>query len=590
MREAAVALFRLFQSVDDENYINLKKWAEQNINNEMYVYALRLDSLYGTNTPQNSILPPFILNPRYFVNSETITKAFTMLEDLKENGKIDPATAEEDQYDEVFSAFDRKQQFIVIDSNYSGWNLPKNGIDEDINYFREDVGLNSYYLGMHLLHPFWMSNEELDMSYSRHAEHYYYVHQQLMARYLLEKEHLPKNKPIDGRDDTDYVPYLSYKNGLPFPTRSCIRGDWDSEKALIKSIDIAIKECIARGLIIMENGTAINLTDDSHIEELSKLIRANLDGVKTAKVVRSVFGYGSNRSPIDKYNPAPSLLHHPETSLRDPVYWYLIQSMLNYFTEYKNTMEPYDLTQYETEEIKIIDNDEITNLYFASYFHSYKFPLDYARNTKANDIRDQNTYIAVRQRRLQHEDFEIPLSFETSAEVLVVVRLYLGPQCGSNCWQEYSKFFELDTHVRLLQKGYTHALVSSKSFKQHSFDSLFDSVSLRPEIARKSNSYSTFKFPDNLLIPRGLKSGLNLTLFVMVTPVDVFEDLSPLPIRTNNYGRAVEMFDSKPLGFPFHRPAAGFKEAASNYRFYNITVYHKQEYLQPKATFTPNLY
>ncbi|KOB76644.1 Uncharacterized protein OBRU01_02463, partial [Operophtera brumata] len=33
---------------------------------KVLVYALRLDSLYGTNTPQNSILPPFILNPRYF--------------------------------------------------------------------------------------------------------------------------------------------------------------------------------------------------------------------------------------------------------------------------------------------------------------------------------------------------------------------------------------------------------------------------------------------------------------------------------------------------------------------------------------------
>lgn len=251
MREAAVALFRLFQSLDGENHKNLKKWAEQNINSEMYVYALRLDSLFGTNTPENSILPPFILNPRYFVNSETITKAFTILDDITQHGKIDQMIAEVDQYDSEFSSYDRTQQFITIDSNYSGWNLPQNGIEEEINYFREDVGLNSYYLGLHLLHPFWMSNEELDKSFSRHAEHYYYAHQQLMARYLLEKEHLPKKKPVDGQGESDFVPYLSYKNGLPFPTRSCVKGDWDSEKFVIKSIDIAIKECIARGLIIM---------------------------------------------------------------------------------------------------------------------------------------------------------------------------------------------------------------------------------------------------------------------------------------------------------------------------------------------------
>lgn len=254
MRQAAIALFRLFQATEGENFVKLRKWAEKIINSEMYLYALRLASLYGSNISESDILPPFISNPRYFVNTEAITTAYTILDAIRENKDQDPEIAEIDPYYYSLSLYrlrGRAGEFFTVNSNYSGWNHPNNGIEKEINYFREDIGLNTYYMGLHLLHPFWMTNEELDESFPRHAEHYYYAHQQLMARYLLEKEHLPETTPSPFQDESDYIPYLSHLNGLPFPTRSCVRGDWDNEKALIKSIDIAIRECIDRGLIVM---------------------------------------------------------------------------------------------------------------------------------------------------------------------------------------------------------------------------------------------------------------------------------------------------------------------------------------------------
>lgn len=247
--------------------------------------------------------------------------------------------------------------------------------------------------------------------------------------------------------------------------------------------------------------------------------------------------------------------------------------MLNYFTEYKNAMEPYDLTQYETEDIKII-NEDVTDLNFTTYFYSYKFTLDYARNINVKDSDDRQTFLAVRQRRLKHEPFEIKLTIDATSRTMGVVRIFLGPRCGANCWYEYSRFFELDTYMVDLQEGVNAADMSSKFSMKHSFDSMFDTILLKPGLARKSNLYSIYKFPDNLLIPHGMENGLNLTLFVMVTPAD--EDWIQ---QTNNfnYRRAVKLFDDKPLGFPFHRPAAGFKESASNYRFYNISIYHKRQ-------------
>lgn len=218
--------------------------------------------------------------------------------------------------------------------------------------------------------------------------------------------------------------------------------------------------------------------------------------------------------------------------------------------------------------------------------------MDYARNINVKDSEDRQAFIAVRQRRLNHEPFEIKLAIEATTTTKAVVRLYLGPRCGGNCWeQHYSDFFELDTFVVDLQEGMNSAVMSSKFSKKHSFDSRFDTVLLKAKpdgLTRKSNVFSIYKFPDNLLIPHGLEDGLNLTLFAMVTPAD--EDWVQ-PANNFSYRGVVELFDDKPLGFPFHRPAVGFKDSARNYRFYNITVYHKRQSDDARNSFfSRNLY
>lgn len=50
-----------------------------------------------------------------------------------------------------------------------------------------------------------------------------------------------------------------------------------------------------------DNGTKTALTEDNYIDLLAKLIRANFDGVQTAKLVKSLFGYGTNSYPSDRY-------------------------------------------------------------------------------------------------------------------------------------------------------------------------------------------------------------------------------------------------------------------------------------------------
>ncbi|KPI97035.1 Basic juvenile hormone-suppressible protein 2 [Papilio xuthus] len=577
LKNAAVALFRLLQSVEIGELQRILAWARNNVNKDLLTYALKITAIYSD---KNKLInafeyePPYITKPNYFINSETIRKAMQLMID---DGKFNAQEGEVNQ-------FYKTGDVIAINTNYSGWNLASNGCHEELNYFREDIGINSYYSGIQLLHPFWMSNSELEEINPKHAEYYYYVHKQLMARYNLEKEYLKyeRNKSTE-KCFTDYNPYLQYDNGLPFPIRSSTLKDWNEEQARIKSIDIAIRECISRRVIFMDNGTKISMTEDNYIDLLAKILRANLDGVKSAKFIRSFFGYGGNTYPLDSYNPAPSVLHHPETSLRDPVYWYLIQNLLNYFNEFERTLEPYDISKYEYDDVKIIDAriPKIT-----TYFSYYQLILN--KGIKKIDPMKIPYAITARLKRLNHVNFDINFTVESKTESPVVVRLFLGPQCyDENCWVLFSNFFELDCFSYQLQNGINNIIWSThERFSKFSYENYYNMEDQSNEI----NRYNLFKFPASLVIPKGLEIGLNLTLFVIISPKEeVFNIDMPNDYYVNYRKLMPDEFDRKPLGFPFHREGANFKPSANNYRFFNITVFHKKTNTNANGYFSKNL-
>lgn len=285
---------------------------------------------------------------------------------------------------------------------------------------------------------------------------------------------------------------------------------------------------------------------------------------------------------VFRYDPAPSVLHHPETTLKDPAYWIMIQYMLNYFTDYKNTMEPFDMSQYESKEF-IIVNGDFSKL--TTYFDYYQFPINYAMSNYIMNENDWIAFLEVRQRRLKHAAFSINFTVDSEVEKDTVVRLYLGPECSVNtCWDQYNNFFELDTFSYTLKKGENDIYWSPETSDRLSFDEYYNTALPK---AKPATKYSIFRFPENLLIPRGLEEGLNLTLFVMITPDD---DIKETPDTESFYRQVTPELDSKPLGFPFHRQAKGFKDTAFNYKFYNISVYHKCQTVDHRGYFSPHLY
>ncbi|XP_053610979.1 basic juvenile hormone-suppressible protein 2-like isoform X2 [Plodia interpunctella] len=571
-REATIALFRVLQDVNPNDIKLVKEWAKQNINEDIFNYALLLSALYSNKVELSDILPPFINKPNFFVNSETIFKALK----LKLNhGNLSPQEAETLQIRKL------DDSTYTINTNYSGWNHPINKCDQDTNYFREDISLNSYYFGLHLLHPFWMSNEELDAINPRHAEHYLFSLKQLLSRYKLEKLHVPKEDNPDSEEcDIDYRPYLIYENGLSFPNRPSFVSSKDISRENFVSIDIALRECLSRRIIMMSSGS-VKINEENYLQLLPKLLRGSLDGVSSGETIRNIFGYGVGTPNV--VTSAPSILHQHETALRDRVYWVLIERALNYSLDFLRDMGPYDLSEYETDSLRIIDS-EIDD--FVSFFDYYQLNINNALGSNDNTYTQNSQTITARQRRLKHLPFKFSFNVESDMEQDVIVRLFLGPQCyNASCWESYHNFFEIDAFKYSLKQGFSNISWSLENSSRFSFDDIFNL-----EMTHKGvNKYNMFKFPANLLIPKGLEDGLQLTIFVMITPVTTAGSKSAKDILYRTISTSLEV-DEKPLGFPFHRFAKNYKESASNYRFYNVSVYHHKRTVNRYGYFTEHLY
>lgn len=171
----------------------------------MFVYALTTcihhrDDMAGIEVPAM-----YEVYPYYYFHSEVIQKAHQ----YKMQGFYGMKKVEG-----VYTA--------VIPANYTGWYMHTNA-EQKVSYFTEDIGLNSWYYYFQSQFPYWLGGKEFDLYKERRGELYLFHHQQLLARYYLERlsndlgqiPEIAYDVPIK----TGYFPDLYYYNGVPFPAR-----------------------------------------------------------------------------------------------------------------------------------------------------------------------------------------------------------------------------------------------------------------------------------------------------------------------------------------------------------------------------------
>lgn len=115
--------------------------------------------------------------------------------------------------------------YYYIPSNYTSWHTFGNEMPEQqkLNYFLEDIGLNTFYFAMNHNFPIWMNSAHYNMPQHIRGESYIFDHKQMLNRYYLERlsndmgeiMYVDLNKPIV----PSYYPTMQHHNGLSFPQR-----------------------------------------------------------------------------------------------------------------------------------------------------------------------------------------------------------------------------------------------------------------------------------------------------------------------------------------------------------------------------------
>lgn len=208
-----------YESKDFETFRKNVIYARIYINPDIFVYALSLAVIHKHDF-EGFILPPvYEIFPQKYFHSEVIDAAKdfdydnyryseNFLAEYKEHYKNYKSLSfhhignkffeiPEEEYFQRSNIHELKEspewklmmndtKFFYRYAKYSDYYSPLNE-EQKLAYFTEDIGWNQYYYYYHLDYPFWMEGEQYGLNKDRRGELYLYMHQQILARYYLER-------------------------------------------------------------------------------------------------------------------------------------------------------------------------------------------------------------------------------------------------------------------------------------------------------------------------------------------------------------------------------------------------------------------
>lgn len=152
------AIFLGMRNVDD--LLSVAVYAREHVNPYLFNYSLSVAILHRKDT-QDLDVPSFIQSfPDKYVDAQVFTKA-------REAATIIP---------------DGSRSPIEIPKDFTASDLE---IEHRLAYFREDLGINLHHWHWHLVYPQDGAREVV--AKNRRGELFYYMHQQIIARYNIER-------------------------------------------------------------------------------------------------------------------------------------------------------------------------------------------------------------------------------------------------------------------------------------------------------------------------------------------------------------------------------------------------------------------
>lgn len=248
LKEVVTMFHMLYYAKDFTTFIKTACWMRLYLNEGMFVYALTVAVRHREDCKGIILPPPYEIYPYFFVRADVIQKAYLL---KMRKGLLDPHLVD------FYGIKKTDKDIYIIDENIYDRRVYLN--DEDrLRYFTEDIGLNTYYYYFHVDYPFWMKDQIMDTKFvHRRWELTFYVYQQILARYYLERLSnglgdiidLSWHRPIR----KGYWPWMILHNGVQLPVRfnnQYLVGEKDiAAVKLVQDYEKIITEAILKGFI-----------------------------------------------------------------------------------------------------------------------------------------------------------------------------------------------------------------------------------------------------------------------------------------------------------------------------------------------------
>ncbi|XP_017796963.1 PREDICTED: LOW QUALITY PROTEIN: phenoloxidase 2-like [Habropoda laboriosa] len=522
-RKLAARLIDIFLGMRTyDDFLSIAVYCRDRLNPNMFIYALSVAILHRPDTRDLPVPPLTEVFPDKYMDSGIFARA-------REEANVVPAGA---------------RVPIEIPRDYTASDLDE---EHRVAYWREDVGINLHHWHWHLVYP---ADANINIvNKDRRGELFYYMHQQIVARYNCERlcNRLSRVKR-----------FLNWREPIPeayFPKLDSLVASrtWPSRTggAILKDInrqvdelnfDIQdlerwrdrIYEAIHTGSVINARGERIPLTEKGGIDVLGNMLEASILS-PNMNVYGDLHNFGHVaisyvHDPDHRYLESFSIMGDSATAMRDPIFYRWHAFIDDVFQEHKNTLPQYTVQQLDFSGVEITDIRLTTN------------------QQRMNATRKRGTvriYIAPKQ-----DERGLPFTFRSQKNLMI----------------EMDKFT-----VNLRPGKNTIERKSTESAVTIPFERTFRNLDEnRPtEVgALEAFNFCGCGWPQHMITPKGNKEGFPMELFVMVSDYtgDAVEQedatgcndaASFCGLRDRKYP------DARSMGYPFDRqPRAGVENLA----------------------------
>ncbi|XP_043489078.1 phenoloxidase 1-like [Polistes fuscatus] len=569
-RKVAARLIDIFMGMRTyEDFLSVSVYCRDRMNPNMFIYALSVAILHRPDTKNLPIPPLHEVFPDKYIDGGIFSRAR-----------------------EVANVSSADQRIpIEIPRDFTASDLDE---EHRVAYWREDIGVNLHHWHWHLVYPF--EGDMKIVNKDRRGELFYYMHQQIQARYNCERlcNRLGRvTRLINWREPIPegYFPKLdsltANRNWPSRPSGAILRDinrqadqlDFDIQD--LERWRDRIYEAIHTRMITTINGERVPLTEKEGIDVLGNIMESSILSPNV-----NLYGDLHNlghvlisfvHDPDNRYLESFSTMGEPATAMRDPVFYRFHAFCDDIFQEHKNTLPEYTVQQLDFPGVEINDirvttaNQPPNNL--ATFWN--KSDIDLSRGL---DFTPRGP-VLVRFTHLNHSDFTytIVANNRNNSPKRGTVRIFMAPKEDERGLpftfrQQKNLMIEMDKFTVLLRPGQnTFQRSSTESTLTIPFERTFRNVDENRPIG--GDSLEQFNFcgcgwPQHLLLPKGNKEGFRMDLFIMISDYtgDAVEQEESTGCKdaTSFCGLRDRKYpDARSMGYPFDRkPRAGVDNLA----------------------------